>query len=85
MLTYGKPDENSKISEMCPTPIGVDLSAEDLLTIFYYAHDKRCVISHGITAPKQHRKCESPRFIWSRESCLVPPDKLRLKIKTKES
>ena len=38
---------------MCPTPIGVDLSAEDLLTTFYYAHDKRCVISHGVTAPKQ--------------------------------
>ena len=52
----------------------------DTRTTFYYAHDKRCVILHWMTALKKKkkkkkkmwRKCESTRFIESKESCLVP-------------
>ena len=43
----------------------------DSQTTFYYAHDKRCVISHWMTALKNRGKCELPRFIGSKESC--PP------------
>ena len=39
-------------------------------TTLYYASWKRRVISHWMTAPKNRGKCESPRFIGSKQRFL---------------
>ena len=48
-------------------------SNSDSKTTFYYSFFKCCVISHWMNEPKNHRKCELPRFIGSKVACPIPP------------